>query len=91
MSFNQFLVLILLINFSMSLFFLLKTASLSSKMLVTMLFSTIGVASLLLLYGCTNSTLFLDIALVFVLLSSSTAIIFAKRLRSCGQFGDGDE
>lgn len=82
MSIELILATILLLNLLMSLFFVLKTSSHSSKMLITLLFSTTGVAVLLLLFSC-NEALeqFLDIALIFVLLSGITAIVFAKRSR----------
>jgi multisubunit Na+/H+ antiporter MnhF subunit len=82
MNFETLLASILLLNLIVSLLFILKTKSHGSKMLITLLFSTTGVAVLLLLFNCEkNLRLFLDIALVFVLLSAITAIVFAKRLR----------
>jgi multisubunit Na+/H+ antiporter MnhF subunit len=82
MNFEIILASILLLNLVVSLLFILKTKSHGSKMLITLLFSTTGVAVLLLLFGCQKSLhLFLDVALIFVLLSAITAIVFAKRLR----------
>ncbi|QOG13152.1 hypothetical protein [Arcobacter sp. FWKO B] len=73
----------LVFNLVVTSIFILKTKSQSSKMLITLLFSTTGVGVLLLLFDCDclNSHLLLDIALIFVLLSSVAAIVFAKRLR----------
>ena len=61
--------------------FILKTKTQSSKMLVILLFSTTGVGILFLLYDIEKMDSFLDVALIFVLLSSVSAIVFAKRLR----------
>lgn len=82
MSIELFLATVLVLNLVVSLFFVLKTRSHSSKMLVSLLFSTSAVAVLLLLFSnnCSLDQL-LDIALVFVLLSAITATIFAKRSR----------
>jgi len=81
MNTELFLAALLLLNLFISLFFVLQTRSHSSKMLITLLFSTTGAAVLLLLYS-SNPALrgLLDAALVFLLLSAVTAIIFAKRL-----------
>lgn len=82
MNVELFLATFLMLNLIVSLFFVLKTKSHSSKMLVTLLFSTTGVAVLLLLFSNDMALKqYLDIALIFVLLSAITAIIFAKRLR----------
>ena len=82
MNIELFLATFLMLNLIVSLFFVLKTKSHSSKMLVTLLFSTTGVAVLLLLFSNDMALKqYLDIALIFVLLSAITAIIFAKRLR----------
>ena len=81
MDFDTIIIAILLLNFVATILFVLKTKSQSSQMLVTMLFSTIGIAILLMMYALHSQSLFLDIALIFVLLSSVTAIVFAKRLR----------
>ncbi|MBE0514524.1 monovalent cation/H+ antiporter complex subunit F [Sulfurimonas sp.] len=54
-------------------------------MMITLLFSTTGVGVLFLLYEISRVDSFLDVALVFVLLSSVSAIVFAKRLRYMGR------
>ena len=81
MSINTLLATLLIINLIFASIFLLKTKSQSSKMLVTLLFSTTGAGVVLLLFDMTNNTSLLDIALMVVLLSSVSAILFAKRLR----------
>ena len=80
--FDTIIIAILLLNFVATILFVLKTRSQSSQMLVTLLFSTTGIAILLMMYALHDKALFLDIALIFVLLSSVTAIVFAKRLRT---------
>lgn len=91
MQFELAIIIILLINFAATMLFVLKTKSQSSKMLVTLLFSTIGVALLLMMYSLYDQVLFLDIALVFVLLSCVTAIVFAKRLRVLNANGESHD
>lgn len=79
--FSFILLIILIFNIIVTASYVLKTKTSSSKMLVTLLFSTTGVAILFLLYDITQNESILDIALIFVLLSSISAIVFAKRLR----------
>lgn len=81
MTFSVLLVVILLLNLFLTSLFLLTSKTKSSKMLFTLLFSTTGVGVLLLLFDISKNNSFLDIALVMVLLSSVSAIVFAKRLR----------
>lgn len=81
MSLSSILLFLLVLNLILTTIFILKTKTKSSKMLVTLLFSTTGVAILLLLYDINKNESILDIALIFVLLSSVSAIVFAKRLR----------
>lgn len=76
-----FLAIVLLLNLIISLLAVLKTDAGSSKMLVTILFSTTGVAFLLLLYGMEGRGYLLDIALAFIVLSTVTGAVFAKRIR----------
>lgn len=71
---------ILVFNLIVTVLFILKNQTRSGKMLVTLLLSTTGVGVILLLYGLTKQRSILDVALVIVLLSSVTAIVFAKRL-----------
>lgn len=85
MSLSSILLFLLLLNLILTTIFILKTKTKSSKMLVTLLFSTTGVAILLLLYDINKNESILDIALIFVLLSSVSAIVFAKRLRYSGK------
>jgi multisubunit Na+/H+ antiporter MnhF subunit len=72
---------ILVFNLIVTALFILKNQTRSGKMLVTLLLNTTGVGVILLLYGLTKQRSILDVALVIVLLSSVTAIVFAKRLR----------
>lgn len=72
---------ILVFNLIVTAIFILKTQTQSGKMLVTLLLSTTGIGVIFLLYGLTKQSSILDVALVIVLLSSVTAIVFAKRLR----------
>ena len=72
---------ILVFNLMVTAIFILKNQTRSGKMLVTLLLSTTGVGVIFLLYGLTKQHSILDVALVIVLLSSVTAIVFAKRLR----------
>jgi multisubunit Na+/H+ antiporter MnhF subunit len=72
---------ILVFNLVVTAIFILKTQTQSGKMLITLLLSTTGIGVIFLLYGITLQSSILDIALIFVLLSSVTAIVFAKRLR----------
>ncbi|MFP4332671.1 MAG: monovalent cation/H+ antiporter complex subunit F [Campylobacterales bacterium] len=81
MSLYVVLGIILVFNLIVTSVFILKTKSKSSKMLITLLFSTTGVGVLFMLYMQTKSSSILDVALIFVLLSSVAAIVFAKRLR----------
>lgn len=85
MSLSSILLFLLVLNLILTTIFILKTKTKSSKMLVTLLFSTTGVAILLLLYDINKNESILDIALIFVLLSSVSAIVFAKRLRYSGK------
>ena len=86
--FSYILLFILVLNLILTTVFILKTKTKSSKMLVTLLFSTTGVAILFLLYDIKQNESILDIALIFVLLSSVSAIVFAKRLRYSGKSND---
>lgn len=81
MSVSIVLLWILVLNLIVTTIFILKTKTQSSKMLVTLLFSTTGVGILFLLYDIEKVDSILDVALIFVLLSSVSAIVFAKRLR----------
>lgn len=80
---SNILLFILVLNLILTTIFILKTKS--SKMLVTLLFSTTGVGILFLLYDLEQNESILDVALIFVLLSSVSAIVFAKRLRYSGK------
>lgn len=82
---SNILLFILLLNLILTTIFILKTKTKSSKMLVTLLFSTTGVGILFLLYDLEQNESILDVALIFVLLSSVSAIVFAKRLRYSGK------
>ena len=81
MKFELLLLVILVMNFVVSLAVVLKKKPQTDKMMITLLFGTTGVGVLFLLYHITKITSFIDVALVFVLLSSIAAIVFAKRLR----------
>jgi multisubunit Na+/H+ antiporter MnhF subunit len=81
MSLYTILGTILVLNLIFTAIFILKTQTQSGKMLITLLLSTTGVGVLFLLYGVTLQNSILDVALIIVLLSSVTAIVFAKRLR----------
>jgi len=81
MTLEIFLATILGINLIITTLFILQKRSSSAKMLVSLLLSTTGVALLLLLFGISKESALLDVAFMFVLLSSVTAILFAKRLR----------
>lgn len=81
MSLYTILGTILVFNLIVTSVYILKTKTKSSKMLITLLFSTTGVGVLFLLYMHTENSSILDVALIFVLLSSVAAIVFAKRLR----------
>ncbi len=72
---------ILVFNLVATSIYLLNTKTQSAKMLITLLLSTTGIGVIFLLYAKTKHDSILDIALIFVLLSSVTAIVFAKRLR----------
>lgn len=78
---SYLLILLLVLNLVLSTFFILKMNTRANKMMITLLFGTTGVGILFLFYGNTKIDSFLDVALVFVLLSSVSAIVFAKRLR----------
>ncbi|MDP2076715.1 MAG: monovalent cation/H+ antiporter complex subunit F [Sulfuricurvum sp.] len=81
MTLHLFLASILAFNLIIAAIFILQKRSQSAKMLVSLLLSTTGVGLLLLLYGISQEGALLDVALMFVLLGSVTAILFAKRLR----------
>jgi multisubunit Na+/H+ antiporter MnhF subunit len=81
MTLYVFLASILALNLIIATIFLLQKRSQSTKMLVSILLGTTGVGLLLLLYGISKEGAILDVALMFVLLGSVTAILFAKRLR----------
>jgi multicomponent Na+:H+ antiporter subunit F len=78
---NTFLILTLVLNLVFTTFFILKMKTRADKMMITLLFGTTGVGILFLLYDKIGIDSLLDIALVIVLLSSVSAIVFAKRLR----------
>lgn len=82
---SNILLFILVLNLILTTIFILKTKTKSSKMLITLLFSTTGVGILFLLYDLEQNESILDVALIFVLLSSVSAIVFAKRLRYSGK------
>ncbi|HEY9189870.1 MAG TPA: monovalent cation/H+ antiporter complex subunit F [Sulfurovum sp.] len=81
MSLYTLLGTVLVFNLIVTALFILRNQTRSGKMLVTLLLSTTGVGVMFLLYGLTEQRAILDVALVIVLLSSVTAIVFAKRLR----------
>jgi len=81
MKLEILLALILGLNLIIATLFILQKRSHSAKMLVSLLLGTTGVGLLLLLYGISEVSALLDVALMFVFLSSVTAILFAKRLR----------
>jgi len=81
MNLYTVLTTILVFNLIFTAIFILRTQTQSGKMLITLLLSTTGIGVIFLLYGVTKQSSILDVALVFVLLSSVTAIVFAKRLR----------
>ena len=81
MSLELLLAAILLANLIVAAIFILQKHSQSAKMLITLLLGSTGVGLLLLLYGVSKESSILDAALMLVLLSSVTAIVFAKRLR----------
>jgi multisubunit Na+/H+ antiporter MnhF subunit len=81
MTFSYILATVLVLNLIVTIIFVLKTKSQSSKMLIALLFSNTGVGVLVLLFDVYGIDSFLDIALMIVLLSSVSAIVFAKRLR----------
>lgn len=78
---NTLLAAILALNLIVAALFILKKRMQSAKMLVSLLLGTTGVGLILLLYGASKNGALLDVALIFVLLSSVTAIVYAKRLR----------
>lgn len=81
MTLHIFLACVLALNLIVVALFILQKRSRSAKMLVVLLLSSTGVGLLLLLYGVSGQSSILDVALMFVLLSSVTAILFAKRMR----------
>lgn len=91
MSLHISLASILALNLIVVALFILQKRSRSAKMLVALLLSTTGVGLLLLLYGVSKQSALLDVALMFVLLSSVTAILFAKRMRYRLDNRDKDE
>ena len=80
MKLEILLAIVLVLNLISVTIFILQKKSQSAKMLVSMLLSSIGVGLLLLLYEISKEHALLDVALIFVFLSSATAILFAKRL-----------
>jgi multisubunit Na+/H+ antiporter MnhF subunit len=78
---NSFFIVLLMLNLVLTSFVLLKMKTRADKMTITLLFGTTGVGILFLLYAQSKQNSFLDLALVIVLLSSVSAIVFAKRLR----------
>jgi multicomponent Na+:H+ antiporter subunit F len=80
MNLYTLLAILLVINLIVGAIFILRGQTQSGKMLVTLLLSTTGVGVLFLLYALSKEDSILDVALIFVLLSSVTAIVFAKRL-----------
>lgn len=81
MNLYTILGVILVLNLIFTTIFILRTQTQSGKMLITLLLSNTGVGVLFLLYGVSLQSSILDVALIIVLLSSVTAIVFAKRLR----------
>jgi multicomponent Na+:H+ antiporter subunit F len=85
------LALFLLLNLAVGLVRVFRGPTPADRMLSAQLFSTTGVAILLLLsYGMENPAL-RDIALVFVLLSILPVVAFGKRIGLGSQTGEEDD
>lgn len=75
---EQFLSLALFVNLIVALLFVLRAKTKADKILITLLLGTTGVAFLLLLYADSKEESLIDTALVFMLLASVAATVFAR-------------
>ncbi|MBN2964263.1 hypothetical protein JWV37_05695 [Sulfurospirillum sp. T05] len=70
---------VLLINIMVAFWFVLRTSGEGDKLLTSLLLSTTGICILLVFYGLSGEGSFLDIGLVFALLSAVAGVVFSKR------------
>jgi len=70
---------LLLGNLLLPLWWVLRRPTAADRMLVTLLFATVGVAALLLLAFALAVPPLVDVALVFALLAAITGVAFAQR------------
>jgi len=88
-SFGLILAVFLLINLLAALLWVSRGPTPADRLLVALLFGTIGVALLLLLAYTENVPALVDVALVFALLAAITGAAFAQRAWQQGEGEDG--
>jgi multicomponent Na+:H+ antiporter subunit F len=71
--------LLLLANIAAAFWFVLRSSDEGDKLLTSLLLTTTGICVLLLLYAGEGESAFLDIALIFALLSAVAGVVFSKR------------
>lgn len=78
-DFNLLLAVFLLVNLLIALLRIARGPTDADRLLVALLFGTIGVAILLLLAFTEDTLVLIDVALVFTLLAAITGVVFAQR------------
>lgn len=78
-DFNLLLAVFLLVNLMITLLRVARGPTDADRLLVALLFSTTGVAILLLLASTEDTSVLIDIALVFALLAAITGAVFVRR------------
>lgn len=78
-DFNLFLAVFLLVNLMIALLRVARGPTDADRLLAALLFGTTGVAILLLLAFTEDTSVLIDIALVFALLAAITGAVFAQR------------
>jgi multicomponent Na+:H+ antiporter subunit F len=72
-------ILILLVNIAVAFWFIFRSLGEKDRLLTVLLFNSAGTCLLLLFYGANSESAYLDIALIFALLSALAGIVFSKR------------
>ncbi|SFL79219.1 monovalent cation/H+ antiporter complex subunit F [Nitrosomonas communis] len=78
-SLNQLLAVFILVNLSIALVRVTRGPTTADRLLAALLFSTSGVAILLLLAYIEEALILLDVALIFSLLAVISGVVFAQR------------
>ena len=78
-SLNQLLAVFILVNLSIALVRVTRGPTTADRLLAALLFSTSGVAILLLLAYIEEALILLDVALIFSLLAVISGVVFVQR------------